>query len=127
LVACQSASGIQPVPNLSMTPISHLSKLRALDNFLDIYRTCAVVDRNWNEPLVMISPHHVLLLFTSDMTFTMGPKSLFNKQEIFSYLKLEGDLKVILKYLVKLKVKNSNNARPETILSYGVFDRGRLR
>ena len=27
-----------------------------------------------NEPLEIISPHCVLLLFTSDMTFTMGPK-----------------------------------------------------
>ena len=30
-----------------------------------------------NEPLEIISPHCVLLLFTSDMTFTMGPKALF--------------------------------------------------
>lgn len=62
------------------------------------------VDRNWNEPLEMISPHCVLLLFTSDMTFTMGPKFLFFHaqacnylifiSEIFSYLKLEGDLKI---------------------------------
>ena len=46
-------------------------------DFLEIFPVKTQVDRNWNEPLVLISTHHVLLLFTSDMTFTMGPKSLF--------------------------------------------------